>query len=94
MTFGTAASSATLASRTRRALGLAELPNRIEGYDISHIQGTEQVGSLVVWENGAMKKDDYKRYKIKTVVGADDFASLREMLMRRFTRALEHGGAL
>jgi len=78
----------------QRALGLAELPNRIEGYDISHIQGTEQVGSLVVWENGAMKKDDYKRYKIKTVVGADDFASLREMLMRRFTRALEHGGAL
>ena len=78
----------------QRALGLAGLPNRIEGYDISNIQGTEQVGSLVVWENGAMKKDDYKRYKIKTVAGADDFASLREMLTRRFTRALEHGGAL
>ena len=78
----------------QRALGLAGLPNRIEGYDISNIQGTEQVGSLVVWENGAMKKDDYKRYKIKTVSGADDFASLREMLTRRFTRALEHGGAL
>ena len=78
----------------QRALGLAALPNRIEGYDISNIQGTEQVGSLVVWENGAMKKDDYKRYKIKTVAGADDFASLREMLTRRFTRALEHGGAL
>ena len=78
----------------QRALGLAELPNRIEGYDISHIQGTDQVGSLVVWENGAMKKDDYKRYKIKTVTGADDFASLREMLTRRFTRALEHGGPL
>jgi excinuclease ABC subunit C len=78
----------------QRALGLAGLPNRIEGYDISNIQGTEQVGSLVVWENGAMKKDDYKRYKIKTVAGADDFASLREMLTRRFTRALEQGGAL
>jgi excinuclease ABC subunit C len=78
----------------QRALGLAGLPNRIEGYDISHIQGTEQVGSLVVWENGAMKKDDYKRYKIKTVVGADDFASLREMLTRRFSRALEEGGVL
>jgi excinuclease ABC subunit C len=78
----------------QRALGLAGLPNRIEGYDISHIQGAEQVGSLVVWENGGMKKDDYKRYKIKTVSGADDFASLREMLTRRFSRALEQGGAL
>ena len=78
----------------QRALGLTGLPNRIEGYDISHIQGAEQVGSLVVWENGAMKKDDYKRYKIKTVTGADDFASLREMLTRRFSRALEQGGAL
>ena len=78
----------------QRALGLAGLPNRLEGYDISHIQGAEQVGSLVVWENGAMKKDDYKRYKIKTVSGADDFASLREMLTRRFSRALEQGGAL
>ena len=78
----------------QRALGLAGLPNRIEGYDISHIQGTDQVGSLVVWENGGMKKDDYKRYKIKTVVGADDFASLREVLTRRFSRALEEGGVL
>ena len=78
----------------QRALGLAELPNRIEGYDISNIQGTEQVGSLVVWENGTMKKDDYRRYKIRTVVGADDFASMREMLTRRFTRALEQGSVL
>ena len=78
----------------QRALGLAGLPNRIEGYDISSIQGTEQVGSLVVWENGAMKKDDYKRYKIRSVVGADDFASLREMLTRRFTRALEQSSVL
>jgi excinuclease ABC subunit C len=78
----------------QRALGLAGLPNRIEGYDISSIQGAEQVGSLVVWENGAMKKDDYKRYKIKTVAGADDFGSLREMLTRRFTRALEQDGVL
>jgi excinuclease ABC subunit C len=78
----------------QRALGLAGLPNRIEGCDISNIQGTEQVGSLVVWENGAMKKDDYKRYKIRTVAGADDFASLREMLTRRFTRALEQGSVL
>src|SRR5207237_3418649 len=78
----------------QRALGLPGLPNRIEGYDISNIQGTEQVGSLVVWENGAMKKDDYKRFKIRTVSGADDFGSLREVLGRRFGRALEQGSVL
>jgi excinuclease ABC subunit C len=77
-----------------RALSLPGLPNRIEGYDISNIQGTEQVGSLVVWENGGMKKDDYKRFKVRTVEGADDFASLREVLSRRFGKALERGSAL
>src|SRR5438132_1491190 len=78
----------------QRALNLPSAPNRIEGYDISNIQGTEQVGSMVVWENGAMKKDDYKRFKIRTVSGADDFGSLREVLGRRFGRALEQGSAL
>src|SRR5581483_6577264 len=75
----------------QRALGLPGLPNRIEGYDVSSTQGAEQVGSMVVWENGGMKKDDYKRFRIKTVAGADDFASLAEMLRRRFARALEEG---
>jgi len=76
------------------ALDLPGLPNRIEGYDISNIQGTEQVGSLVVWENGGMKKDDYKRFRVKTVIGADDFASLEEVLRRRFGRALEQNTPL
>ncbi len=78
----------------QRALNLPGLPNRIEGYDISNIQGTEQVGSMVVWENGSMKKDDYKRYKIRTLEGADDFAAHREVLQRRFGRALEQGSVL
>ena len=78
----------------RRALTLPGLPNRIEGYDISHVQGSEQVGSLVVWENGSMKKEDYKRFRIKTVAGADDFAALGEVLTRRFARALEQGTPL
>jgi excinuclease ABC subunit C len=78
----------------QRVLGLSALPNRIEGYDISNTQGTEQVGSMVVWENGGMKKDDYKRFRIRTVAGADDFASLREVLERRFARALEEGTPL
>ena len=78
----------------RRALTLPGLPNRIEGYDISHVQGSEQVGSLVVWENGSMKKEDYKRFRIKTVAGADDFAALGEVITRRFARALEQGTPL
>ncbi|MBI4637211.1 MAG: excinuclease ABC subunit UvrC [Candidatus Rokubacteria bacterium] len=78
----------------RRALNLPGPPNRIEGYDISNLQGSEQVGSLVVWENGGMKKDDYKRFRIRTVEGADDFASLKEVLGRRFARALEQRGTL
>ena len=78
----------------RRTLTLPGLPNRIEGYDISHVQGSEQVGSLVVWENGGMKKEDYKRFRIRTVAGADDFAALGEVLTRRFARALEQGTPL
>lgn len=69
-------------------LGLNELPRRIEGFDISNISGVESVGSMVVCENGQMKKSDYRRFRIKTVVGADDYASLREVLTRRFTRGL------
>ena len=77
-----------------RALNLPGLPNRIEGFDISNIQGTEACGSMVVWENGGLKKDDYKRFKIKTVEGADDYAMMREVLHRRYSRALEEGGPL
>jgi excinuclease ABC subunit C len=78
----------------QRALNLPSLPHRVEGYDVSSIQGAEQVGAMVVWENGAMKKDDYKRFRIKSVAGADDFASLAEMLRRRFAKSLEQGGPL
>jgi len=78
----------------QQALNLPNMPNRIEGYDISNIQGTEACGSLVVWENGEMKKDDYKRFKIRTVPGADDYAMMEELLMRRFSNALEEGAVL
>src|SRR6185369_4893729 len=86
--------SQALVEELKLALDLPAVPNRIEGYDISNIQGTEQVGSMVVWENGGMKKDDYKRFRVKTVVGADDFASLEEVLRRRFGKALEQGTVL
>src|SRR5207245_1451548 len=62
--------------------------------DISSIHATEQIGSMVVWENGGMKKDDYKRFRIRSVAGADDFASLSEVLTRRFSKALELGSVL
>lgn len=75
-----------------RALNLPAPPHRIEGFDISTIQGSETVASMVVWQDGEMKKDDYKRYKIRTVAGTDDFAAMREVLTRRYGRALEGEG--
>jgi excinuclease ABC subunit C len=71
------------------ALMLPELPRRIECFDISHIQGAETVASLVVWEDGKMNKQSYRKFKIKTVAGVDDFASMREVVQRRYRRLLE-----
>ena len=71
------------------ALMLPELPRRIECFDISHIQGAETVASLVVWEDGKMNKQAYRKFKIKTVTGVDDFASMNEVLTRRYRRLLE-----
>jgi excinuclease ABC subunit C len=65
---------------------LPELPHRIECFDISHIQGTETVASLVVWEDGKMNKQAYRKFKVKTVTGVDDFASMREVVERRYRR--------
>ena len=70
-------------------LTLPELPRRIECFDISHIQGAETVASMVVWEDGTMKKSDYRKYQIKTVEGVDDFASMREVVGRRYRRVQE-----
>jgi len=70
-------------------LMLPELPRRIECFDISHIQGAETVASMVVWEDGAMKKSDYRKFQIKTVEGVDDFASMREVIGRRYRRIVE-----
>ncbi|MGI9641169.1 MAG: excinuclease ABC subunit UvrC [Acidimicrobiia bacterium] len=70
------------------ALALPEPPLRIECYDISTIQGRHTVGSMVVFEDGLPKKSQYRRFKIKTIDGQDDFASMEEMLRRRFTAYL------
>jgi excinuclease UvrABC nuclease subunit len=71
------------------ALMLPELPRRIECFDISHIQGAETVASLVVWEDGKMNKQLYRKFKVMTVAGVDDFASMREVVYRRYRRLLD-----
>jgi excinuclease ABC subunit C len=70
-------------------LSLPDLPKRIECFDISHIQGAETVASMVVWEDGKMKKSDYRKFIIRTVEGVDDFASMREVVTRRYKRLQE-----
>ena len=76
------------------ALMLPELPKRIECFDISHIQGAETVASMVVWEDGAMKKSAYRKFQVKTVTGVDDFASMREIVGRRYKRVKDENGTM
>ena len=75
----------------RSVLGLPALPRRIECFDISTIQGSETVASMVVCENGRMKKSDYRKFKIRGAV-LDDFKSMHEVVLRRYRKVLEHGG--
>lgn len=84
-------SSAAIQEALQEALNLPEAPRRIECFDISHIQGTEKVASMVVWEDGKMKKADYRKFIIKTVIGNNDFASMDEVVTRRYSRLQEEG---
>lgn len=84
---------------TRAAQGIADLIGldnavRIESYDISNISGFESVGSMVVFENGRPKRSDYRKFRIKTVIGPDDYASMNEVLTRRFTRLKNAEGSV
>ena len=82
-------SIAAMQAALQDALLLAEPPERIECFDISHIQGAETVASMVVWEKGAMKKADYRKFQVKTVSGVDDFAAMREIVQRRYKKLSE-----
>ena len=90
-------SSRSIAEALQNALNLAEEPKRIESFDISHIQGTDTVASMVVWENGRMKKSDYRKFIIRGDAGPggrersenDDFASMHEAVTRRYKRLQE-----
>lgn len=73
----------------KEILGLDNIPNRIEAYDISNISGVESVGSMVVFEKGEAKKSDYRRFRIKTRNTPDDYGSMEEILYRRFSRGIE-----
>lgn len=75
----------------KKYIGIPRIPRRIEAFDISNIGGKLAVGSMVVFENGAPKKESYRRYKIKTP-GPDDYAMMREMLLRRYTSLLNGKG--
>ena len=82
-------SSRVIAEALQNALNLPETPRRIESFDISHIQGSDTVASMVVWEDGRMKKSDYRKFIIRGVAGSDDFASMREAVERRYRRLQE-----
>jgi excinuclease ABC subunit C len=84
-------SSKAIEKALQDALSLENAPRRIECFDISHIQGTDKVASMVVWEDGRMKKADYRKFVIRTVEGNDDFASMSEVITRRYGRLKEEG---
>ncbi|MGH9778117.1 MAG: helix-hairpin-helix domain-containing protein, partial [Candidatus Acidiferrales bacterium] len=72
-----------------QALGLQQPPRRIESFDVSHLQGAETVASMVVWENGRMKKSDYRKFIIRTARPNNDYAALKEAVARRYRRLQE-----
>ena len=84
-----APSSEAIKEAVKESLGLETAPDRIECFDISHISGTDKVASMVVWEKGRMKKADYRKFIIRTVAGNDDFASMSEVVTRRYSRLKE-----
>src|SRR6202162_2297450 len=93
--------SKAISEAVQAALNLPEEPQRIESFDISHIQGTDTVASMVVWENGRMKKSDYRKFIIRGEAGPegapaknDDFASMREAVTRRYSRVLTEKRAM
>lgn len=88
---GVAAHAPAVAALARH-LALADPPRRIEGFDVSHFQGGETVASLVVWEEGRMRKGDYRSFNVRGLEGPDDTASLRQAVERRYRRRLEELG--
>ena len=80
---------AAVLEELRKALGMKDLPEHMECFDNSNIQGTNPVASCVVFRNAEPSKKDYRKFKIKTVIGANDYASMKEVVNRRYSRMLE-----
>ena len=89
---GTGMPNSNEAEQLARALSLPKLPERIEAFDISHIMGSQSVGSMVAFLNGRPDKNNYRRFRIKTVKGIDDFAMIAEVVSRRYRRVKDEGG--
>ncbi len=89
---GSAAAAATRALQA--ALELPDEPRRIEGFDVSNFQGDQPVASLVVWEEGRMRKSDYRSFNVRGLAGPDDFASMKQAVERRYRRVLEEVGSM
>ncbi|MFN7940577.1 MAG: excinuclease ABC subunit UvrC [Thermoanaerobaculia bacterium] len=92
--FRSAAGESPGAEALARTLDLAEAPRRIEGFDISNLQGSEVVASMVVWDEGRMRKSDYRSFNIRNLAGQDDFASIGQAVERRYRRQLDETGIL
>jgi excinuclease ABC subunit C len=86
-------SRAVALEELQEALGLSEAPLRIECFDMSHLQGTDYVGSMVVFEDGLPKRSDYRRFKVSAVQGNDDYGAMHEVLSRRLRHVLEGDAA-
>ncbi len=92
--FRSEGAAAAAAAALQRLLRLTDPPRRIEGFDVSNLQGTEMVAALVVWEEGRMRKGEYRSFNIRNVSGQDDFAAMRQAVVRRYRRRLEELGAM
>ncbi len=92
--FRSGSASAAAVRSLRDALELPDEPRRIEGFDISNFQGDQPVASLVVWEEGRMRKGDYRSFNIRDLAGPDDFAAMKQAVERRYRRVLEEVGSM
>ena len=88
------AKNTNILKNVKYELKLNRLPEVVEAFDISHLSGTMTVASMVCWKNNSASNKDYRKYKIKSISGPDDFASMKEVLTRRYKRVLEEGGKL
>jgi excinuclease ABC subunit C len=91
---GADAAGAAAAAALQRHLELSEPPRRIEAFDVSNLQGAEMVAALVVWEEGRMRKGEYRSFNVRGLPGQDDFAAVRQAVVRRYRRRLEEVGLM